>query len=67
MEQKTWYAVMRDADDNDWGTGSFNLHDAAEMVREYRRDGDPDAYIAVIDVSCDDALCIDELHDISYL
>ena len=27
-----WYAVERDADDNDWGTGSYDLDEAKRMA-----------------------------------
>ena len=40
-----WYAVMRDLDDQDWGTGSTRKREANRM----RRDGDKDAYIVVIE------------------
>lgn len=34
MENKrNWYAIQRDADDNDWGTGSFNWDKAVEMAK----------------------------------
>ena len=57
----TWYAVMRDREDDDWSTGSFDLEEAKEMARDLRTDY-PDAYIAVInDVT---KVCIDEIHDI---
>lgn len=46
---KTWYAVMKDHEDNDWGIGSTRKRDAIRMVRELRRLGFTDAYIVVID------------------
>jgi hypothetical protein len=64
---KKWYAVMRDSEDTDWGTGSTRLREAAEMVRKLRRAGDEEAYIAVIDVTSDDMseqICINEIRDI---
>lgn len=60
---KIWYAVMIDREDNDWGTGSFDLAKATEMVLRYRADGNAEAYIAVIDDSTDSPFCIDEIHD----
>ncbi|MBR0341548.1 MAG: hypothetical protein IJH64_04785 [Oscillospiraceae bacterium] len=57
---KTWYAAMRDHDDNDWGTGSYNLDDAKEMARNMGED----AYIAVIDMSGNEPMCIDEINEI---
>lgn len=60
---KYWYAVMMDREDNDWGTGSFDLDEAMTMVKKY-----PDGYIAVIDANYDDdgvahsdGVCIDEI------
>ena len=49
----TWYAVLRDEDDNDWGTGSYDYDEAVEMAKQY---GD-DARIAVIDDG-DDPVCL---------
>lgn len=59
----TWYAVMKDNEDNDWGTGSHDLSEAVDMVRKYRANGYTDAYIAVIDEQ-GDPICVDEIHDI---
>ena len=56
MEKKLWYAVMRDDEDNDWGTGSYNLEEAKEMVKAY-----PEGYIAVIDEGDGDPICVDEI------
>lgn len=56
-EQKFWYAVMRDSDDTDWGYGSDDLAKAQEMVKAY-----PDGYIAVIDESGSEPMCVDEIH-----
>lgn len=60
---KYWYAVMRDREDDDWGTGSFDLDEAKAMTRAY-----PEGYIAVIDGDFDDnglpttdPICIDEI------
>lgn len=57
MEKNYWYAVMRDNDDTDWGYGSDDLAKAQEMVKAY-----PDGYIAVIDESGSEPMCIDEIH-----
>lgn len=51
----TWYAVMKDHDDNDWGYGSYNLSKAKEMCLAY-----PEGYIAVIEDGRD-PVCIDEI------
>ena len=58
-----WYAVMTDLEDTDWGTGSFNKDEAIEMARS-NKDIYPDGYIAVIDVSTNNPVCTDEIHDI---
>lgn len=63
-ESANWYAVMTDLEDDDWGTGSHDLDEAIAMVRRYREDGKPDAYIAVIDESGVAPFCIDEIHEI---
>lgn len=44
-----WYAVIKDYDDNDWGTGSRSLEEALIMAKEMNAkaivivndDGDP--------------------------
>lgn len=59
-----WYAVLRDSNDADWGYGSYNKREAAKMVRRMRRDGEKEAYIAVIDVSGHEPMCIDTIHDV---
>lgn len=61
---KTWYAVMMDREDNDWGTGSYNMEEAIEKARKYRELGEAEAYVAVIEESEHDAVCVDEIHDI---
>lgn len=64
---KKWYAVVRDNEDTDWGTGSTRLREAAKMVRKMRREGDEEAFIAVIDITSDDMnaqICIDEIRDV---
>ena len=64
---KKWYAVMRDNEDTDWGTGSTRLREAAKMVRKMRREGDEEAHISVIDITSDDMnaqVCIDEIRDV---
>ena len=57
MENKLWYAVMRDNDDNDWGSGSYNYDEAVEMVQKYIPDG---GYIAVIEEG-NDPICVEEI------
>ena len=43
---RTWYAVMMNKNDNDWGTGSYNIEKAIERVK---RDFPEEGWIAVID------------------
>lgn len=61
---KLWYAIMTDLEDNDWGTGSYDKAEALAKVAELRRDGYSNAYIAVIEESESDAVCVEEIHDI---
>ena len=35
MEERYWYAIETDEDDNDWGTGSFDWDEAVEMAKSY--------------------------------
>lgn len=53
-----WYAVMKDADDNDWGYGSYDKDEAIKMAKAFNS---PDAYIAVIEEG-NDPICVDEIH-----
>lgn len=50
---KYWYAVLSDEEDNDWGTGSYSLEEAKEMVKRY-----PEGRIAVIEEG-NDPICVD--------
>ena len=61
---KYWYAVMMDREDNDWGTGSFDIAEAKAKAITMGCD----AYIAVIDGGYDaqgnattDPVCVDEI------
>ena len=58
-----WYAAVW-SDDTAWDNGSYDREKAAEIVREYR-DSDPDAYIAVIDESGREPMCVAEIHDMN--
>jgi hypothetical protein len=60
MEKNYWYAVMMDNDDNDWGTGSYDLSEAEAKVESLKEQGYEDAYIAVIDES-GDPICVEEI------
>lgn len=57
-----WYAVMRDNDDNDWGTGSTRKREALKMAK----DSGPEAYVAVIDTHTNNPVCINEFHRNEY-
>ncbi len=54
--KKYWYAVERDEEDNDWGTGSYDLDEAKEMAKEY-----DDGRIAVIEEG-NDPICVDIIY-----
>lgn len=60
-ETRVWYAVMRDVEDTDHSTGSFDREEAISIALEYRASGDTEAYVALIDPK--DDYCIDEMHD----
>lgn len=52
---KQWYAVQETPDD-DWDWGSYDFEKAKEMLREQGC-----GLIAVIDVTDNDPLCIEEI------
>lgn len=56
-----WYAVQRDQED-DWGTGSYDLGEAKEMARKQVGDY-PGTLIAVIDNSNGNPVCVEEIRD----
>lgn len=60
MANNYWYAILMDNDDNDWGTGSYDLAEAESEVARYKAMGYTDAYIAVIDES-GDPICVEEI------
>lgn len=60
--KKYWYAVMRDNSDDDWGTGSYDFEEAKKMMdKEYPEEEYPERYIAVIDDSVENPVCVDEI------
>ena len=61
MKKKIWYAVLRDNERTDHSTGSFRKREAIKMARQLRKDGYPEAYIAVLDDETD--YCYDEIRD----
>ena len=69
MENKLWYAVMADNNDDDWGTGSYNETEARTMVKTLKEMGHEEAYIAVInegyseDDEWNDPICIEEIRE----
>lgn len=54
-----WYAVQKDTSD-DWGTGSFDLDEAVQMLKDLREDGEDESLIAVIE----NDVCIEEIRDV---
>lgn len=48
---KTWYAVMMNENDNDWGMGSYNRREAIAQVK---RDFPEEGWIAVIEEAIDE-------------
>lgn len=57
---KLWYAIMENRNDTDWGHGTYSVLEAyAMLIKEERRH--PDAYVAVIDESGEEPVCVDEL------
>lgn len=55
---KTWYAVQRDNEDNDWGYGSYDYDEAVQMLKDQDWQ---DGKIAVIEESECDSLCVEEI------
>lgn len=58
---KKWYAVIEDRDENyvhEWDWGSYDLDEAKKMCLEI---GNDEAYIAVIDITDDDPMCVAEI------
>ena len=64
VPEQVWYAVLRANDDNDWGTGSYDYDEALAMAREWREDGWEDAFVAVIDESGSEPMCVEEIRDL---
>ena len=58
-----WYALMKDRDDTDWGTGTRSKQEAIETIKSWRQDGYPESYIAVIDESGNEPMCIEEIRN----
>lgn len=56
---KVWYAVCIDREDNDHGAGSYRKDEAIRMARKYRKEGNPDAYVVMVDP--EDDYTIDEI------
>ena len=47
---KLWYAALRDNEDQDWGTGSFDFDEAVAMAKEMGED----SIVTAIDGNYDD-------------
>jgi len=56
-ETRMWYAVMTDRQDDDWSYGSHDLEEAKQMCRK----AGPEAYIAIIDNTVLNAVCVGEI------
>lgn len=54
---KYWYAVEKNREDTDWGTGSYDIKEAIRIAENY---GD-EAMIAVIDESGKEPMCVAEI------
>lgn len=52
---KKWYAVEKNADDFDWGTGSYDYDESVDMAKEYGEE----ARIAVIVEGGPDPICVE--------
>ena len=68
LEDRRWYAVLTDREDNDLGMGSYNKEEAfrkcKEMNDRYEEEGKPrEALIAEIDNRSDDPFCTGEYSD----
>ena len=56
-KMRYWYAVQKNSEDNDWGTGSYDYDKAVEMAHTYSCE-----IIAVIDEeSGNEPMCVDEI------
>lgn len=58
-----WYAVMKNREDTDWGTGSDDFDKAKAMAARLRADH-PEAFVLVIDVS-GDPVVVEEIWDLT--
>ena len=69
MNNKIWYAILMDQNDDDLGSGSYDPDTANQILKHMRAGGLNDAYIAVISESIDDDgnvknwCCIDEIRN----
>ena len=52
-----WYACMTDLQDDDWSFGFWSFSDAVEWCVRH-----PGSYIALIDETGSQPICIDEIH-----
>lgn len=65
MESKrNWYAVQRNAEDADWGTGSFDWDEAVEMAktRGYEQIAEIDGNYDSNGDATTDEICVAEYH-----
>ena len=61
MNENLWYAIMMDNEDDDWGTGYRSLEEAEKRIEELKASGCEEAYIAVIDETTGNPVCIEEI------
>ena len=60
---KILYAVLQDEEDIDWGSGSFDICEAKEMLNREWKKGNSDAHIAVIEIVDENhTVCIDTIY-----
>lgn len=60
--KKNWYAIQRDTEDNDWGTGSFDWETAVEMAKAkgYERIAEIDGSYNINGDPTKDPICVAE-------
>lgn len=57
MNKRYWYAVQKDENDSDWGTGSYNYDEAVTMAKQ-----EGCSIIAVIEEG-NDPICVEVIRD----
>ena len=65
MEKKLWYALMKDMDDSDWGTGTYDRDEAIRRMKDSNGfytliavidegDGNPGSAVCVAEITVDE-------------